>query len=293
VVSVKTVQKLKREEEILEVLVDSDESDTSEQIIITSPTNNIVNTDIHHNNVWFSQSHPGSEEKDYNDSYQEAINSMKDRRKKDIENFSSNIKDNQVDSMLLQYKELNKTESWPCSTSIYCWWCCHPFNEAPCALPYDYKDKKFHVYGIFCSPECAASYNFDNGVTEEVWERYSLLNFMYRKINNDKNIKIKLASPRQTLKIFGGSLSMKDFRLHNSNYEKTFKVIIPPMISIIPQQEYNFLDNGYSSKVNKKYVALEKNKIINNDELRLKRERPFMSSKNTLEKCMNLKLNSD
>ena len=63
------------------------------------------------------------------------------------------------------------------------------------------------------------------------------------------------------------------------------------MISIIPQQEYNFIEQGFNSHLDKKYVALQKNKICNSTELRLKRSKPFVSAKNTLEKCMNLKLN--
>ena len=194
----------------------------------------------------------------------------------------------------LQFNEANKTnDSWPLSTSIHCWWCCHPFDGAPCGLPYEYLDNKFHVYGIFCSPECAASYNFDNTTGDEIWERYSLLNFLYRKIYNDNNIKIKLASPRQILKIFGGKLTIKEFRQLNSNYLKTYKLIIPPMVSIIPQQEFNCIDKGFNSNLDKKYVTIKKTDISNNNntELRLKRSKPFISDKNTLEKCMNLKLN--
>ena len=63
------------------------------------------------------------------------------------------------------------------------------------------------------------------------------------------------------------------------------------MISIIPQQEFNFIDNGFNSKLSKKYVAIQKDKISNN-ELRLKRSKPFVPVKNTLEKCMKLKMAS-
>ena len=63
------------------------------------------------------------------------------------------------------------------------------------------------------------------------------------------------------------------------------------MISIIPQQEYNFLSEGFSSKNNKKYIAIDKNKLGGEDQLRLKRSKPFLASKNTLEKCMKLTCN--
>jgi hypothetical protein len=77
--------------------------------------------------------------------------------------------------------------------------------------------------------------------------------------------------------------------MYNSNYEKHFQIIMPPMVSIIPQQEFSFLDKGYSS-TKKKFIQIDKNKIDNLSNLRLKRSTPFIESKNTLEKCMNLTL---
>ena len=41
------------------------------------------------------------------------------------------------------------------------------------------------MYGNFCCPECAAAFNFNELDDEYVWERYSLLNYVY---NNSKNL---------------------------------------------------------------------------------------------------------
>jgi uncharacterized membrane protein len=109
---------------------------------------------------------------------------------------------------------------------------------------------------------------------------------LYKKIYNDKNIKIKLAPPKQTLKIFGGHLSIKEFRINNTNYANTYKIIIPPLVSIIPIQELTGIDNGYSSNNDKKYIVIEKDNIKEDSSLRLKRSKPFNSNKNTLDKCM-------
>ena len=112
-----------------------------------------------------------------------------------------------------------------------------------------------------------------------------MLNFLYRKIYNDNHIKIKLAPPKQTLRIFGGNLSIKDFRIHNTNYNSLYKIVMPPLVSITPVQELTSVDHGYSSKNEKKVFMIEKDKI-NDSNLKLQRSKPFNTSKNTLEKCM-------
>ena len=212
------------------------------------------------------------------------------KRQRDIEKdaFTSKTSNSTVEKCNIQFDESNKTSCWPTSTSIYCWWCCHPFTGPPCSMPCEYKDDTFRVFGIFCSPECAAAHNFeDTSYGHDIWERYSLLNFLYRKIYSNKTIKIKLAPPKQILKVFGGHLSIKEFRINNANYNKTYKLVIPPLISIIPIQELTGIDNGYSSVNDKKYfVNIDKELINDDNSLRLKRTRPFNSDKNTLDKCM-------
>jgi hypothetical protein len=215
---------------------------------------------------------------------------IKKQRESDFENLCVRPNKSAVEKCLIQFDEANRTNNWPSSTSIYCWWCCHPFSGTPCSLPSEFKLGTFIVSGIFCSPECAAAYNFDDTNSGfDLWERYSLLNFLYRKVYNDRNIKIKSAPPRQTLKIFGGNLTIKEFRSQNINYETNFKIIMPPMVSIIPLQEIMPIDKGYSSKNEKKYVYLEKDKIsISNCDtsLRLKRNKPIPHN-NALEKCLH------
>ena len=279
-----------KEKDIVDILTKDEEESTETSNNHSILENDVVHKDIQsninitHDTNWYSES--VSMEKNVAE-LDDVIEHMKNKRKKDIENVSSYQLENHVQPTLLQLKETNRMGKWPTSTSIYCWWCCHAFNGSPCSLPYEYKNDTFYVYGIFCSPECSAAYNFDNSTTDERWERYALLNLLYRKMYNDKNLKIKLAAPRQTLKIFGGSISINDFRLNNSNYEKTFKIIPQNMISIVPQQEYNFIEKGYTSTLNKKQIQVDKNSV-NSNELVLKRSKPFRSTKNPLEKCMNL-----
>lgn len=92
-----------------------------------------------------------------------------------------------------------------------CMWCCHTFETPQVHLPLQKKQDEFIVYGSFCSVHCAAAYNF-NDILEfgDTWERYSLLHSLY--FNSDNTCSIKLAPPRVSLNMFGGELSIDEFR---------------------------------------------------------------------------------
>ena len=60
---------------------------------------------------------------------------------------------------------------------------------------------------------------------------------MYSQIYDTPDLTVKLAPPRQSLKIFGGKLSIDEFRDCNTDYLKNYKIVLPPMVSIIPSLE--------------------------------------------------------
>jgi hypothetical protein len=227
-----------------------------------------------------------------NDSFQNYDTVLQNLYKKRINERinCTNYKKN-INETMIQFKQHNSDQSWPKSTNIYCHWCCHEFNDSmPCTLPTSRSGDNFYVTGCFCSPECAASYNFDdNATSSDIWHRYSLLNLLYKKLYSDIKLKIKLAPPRNVLKMFGGPLSIKEFREYNVNYDRKLVINLPPMISIIHQiEETNVEEN--SSKKNKKFVPLDDIRVKNADNsLRLKRKTPVSVSQNTLENCMSLK----
>ena len=114
----------------------------------------------------------------------------------------------------------------------------------------------------------------------EKWEQYSLLNMLYK----DKT-DIKLAVNKLCLKKFGGRFSIEHYRENNSNYAKDYKLIIPPMISIIPFIEE--ISNNDYVELDIPQIKDKFNKL--SDELKLKRSKPLPESLNTLDTCMNLK----
>ena len=189
-------------------------------------------------------------------------------------------------SSLETFKETNKKKETPLRTSIYCWWCCHPFETKPVVLPTDLIEEEFKVEGCFCCPECAAAYNHANYHQHAERSNYNLLNMLYKRYNDDSQIPIKLAPPKLCLRIFGGNLSIEEFRQNCSNYYQEFTTISAPMISIIPQIEENQVNFGASKK---KYIPLDQERIEKaNEILKLQRKKPLSETHNTLEQCMKL-----
>lgn len=202
--------------------------------------------------------------------------------------MEQNRKKKNIKPIMFYYNEFNKRKEWPKFSNIKCLWCCHNFDCPPCAIPIKLKHGTFYVYGNFCSKECAASYNFDSNEDKSIiWERYTLLNYLYSIIEDEPNLTIKMAPSRLTLESFGGYLDIKEFR--NTGSVKEYNIIYPPMVSIIPSVE-----EKYKDKLKRKenyYIPLDKERIKKaNNDLRLKRKKPI-SNKNTLENCMRLKYN--
>ena len=208
--------------------------------------------------------------------------------KEEDESKTNRIIKKNLKNIMYEFINANNNKIWPDSTNIYCWWCCHPFDGPPCAIPEYYKKEKFYVNGCFCNFNCATSYNFSKN-DDNMWERYSLLNLMYKKLYNHKFVKINLAPPREILKIFGGYLSIEEFRENSLRNEKTYMVIKPPLISIIPKIEENISSTSKNFKNN--YPLVNEsilNKTQNN--LKLKRNKPVTNPNSTLQSFMDLKI---
>ena len=192
--------------------------------------------------------------------------------------MSKSLKD-----VLVPFQDFNKTNIWPKKTSIACYWCCHEFDTVPIPIPVKYENKKFRVYGCFCSYNCAAAYIFDSQ-KYDMWSQYSLLNFMYKKLHPKSKIdKIDISPPRYILKKFGGFASIEEYREDLIN-EKSYNIVQPPMISLVPQVEENsYVWNGKKS-VNKflNYGKEEEDNLI------LKRKEPIYKKKTTLMDYLNM-----
>jgi len=142
-----------------------------------------------------------------------------------VEQFSLySVTNNEADTT--ETKQLPHTKN-----IIKCFWCCHSFSSEVCYLPIYLKDEEYVVYGTFCSPECCAAYNFNDTVQfGNPSERYSLLHSLY--YDQYKGKKIQLAPSRLSLQIFGGKLSIEDFRKLTRKKDYKYSISISPIRTV-------------------------------------------------------------
>ena len=148
-----------------------------------------------------------------------------------------------------------------------CFWCTYEFDNPVIFIPKCIKNDSYHVYGNFCSPECACSYLFNEHIDDSTkFERYQLLNYMYCSVYDYKK-NIKLApNPYYTLEKYMGNLTIQEYRKLLQN-ERLLILIDKPLTKIFPElhednNEYDVgLNNKYSfkkSSINKKNDKINK-----------------------------------
>lgn len=191
-----------------------------------------------------------------------------------------------VVELLKDFEMKSKASEWPLTTNIACYWCCHKFNSVPFGIPVKFYHGKFHVYGCFCSLECAAAYNFNYGDSlDEVWERYNLINLLSRKLGHVN--KVKNSPNRLALKMFGGHMEIDEFRKFVES-NKVLNVNFPPMTTLTQQvEELNECDINSEYR----YIPIDNERINKyKEKLTLRRTKPVTDFKNTLDHMMNLKI---
>jgi hypothetical protein len=182
-------------------------------------------------------------------------------------NKLNNKKENKVDVNNQEYNrkrgffkvlgEFIENEEWLHSTSVCCWWCCHTFDTVPIGMPCYYNNSihKFRVKGVFCNFSCMIAYKDDqkiNNINHNI-------NFLYSKMTGtiSPNCVLKSAPSRYTLKMFGGQLTIDEFR-YNFTENKIYKMVEYPM----------FISNDYMEEIDIKNIKRANHKLFdeNNSE---------------------------
>jgi hypothetical protein len=127
------------------------------------------------------------------------------------------------------FERLSELTTYPLEkkTNICCWWCRHPFDVTPRVLPTKYKDGVFSYTGNFCSWACVRAYASKD---KSICNRYkqNLLATFLMRLYKDGNTTGKpfspgngIAPPYQALNIFGGDMTITEFRESSDKFEYT------------------------------------------------------------------------
>ena len=95
-------------------------------------------------------------------------------------------------------------------------------------IPLRYDNNVFHCYGDFCSFECCGRYIIDNYHNNDLFNKFTLLNNLYNQTYKTVNKSIQIAPNRLLLKMFGGPLTLEEYKKENINsYDINILPIIP------------------------------------------------------------------
>lgn len=194
-------------------------------------------------------------------------------------------KESRHENVISVLKDFDKNKSWPEKTNIKCWWCCHNFDDTPVGVPIKIYDNIFYLKGCFCSFNCCLSYVNDNKNMYKYDSIYPLIKSLRAKLTKKHlNDPLTPAPPRECLDIFGGELSIEEFRSINDDY--IFKRVNYPMKIIIEQIE----KLNIKPTVNKIVIKEAQNEInedlINQAQIRISKNKEMKTVSNTLDKFL-------
>ena len=149
---------------------------------------------------------------------------------KNINNGTRILKDT-----MTEFININEN-NWPVKSCVNCWWCKHSFDCRPCFIPKKYLNGVFSVYGCFCSFNCALAYLIDENIYCKS-TIISLLKYMHRIIYPGVSDNIEPSPSWKVLSCFGGILEIDEYRKNLNNKLVEYKLIFPPITSIIPKVE--------------------------------------------------------
>jgi hypothetical protein len=189
-------------------------------------------------------------------------------------------------TLLVQFQTSEEIRTIPDRTSVACFWCCHSFDWKPVVLPVRDQGEYIQVQGNFCCPECAMAHLFESKQDSYArWEQLSLLNRIYSTGNP-----IRPAPVKQILKLFGGPLTIDEYRGMIRNGKLRVDIHLPPMVSLLATMDTKPID-FYDVSLTKNVMETVKERLAKAEEvLKLKRTKPLKAWESTLDACINLKV---
>jgi len=117
-----------------------------------------------------------------------------------------------------------------------CFWCMSHFDNPPIYIPKGEMNGNYSVYGCFCTPQCAVAHLCNENIESSVkWERYSMINNIYKCVYNYiDNIK-PAPSPFYILDKFYGDLSIEEYRQMNCDNKNVMMIVEKPLTRVLPE----------------------------------------------------------
>lgn len=269
--TIKSSTKIEKNKDIDEQIIlhiplyDEEESSSSEKNVFTMKDNS-ESEDDEQTTLRLSQN---TSESDVTNNYILKIKNLKtELKKKDvlikklknsINLTKTDVYDNHIGiskdtkMKMMNLKLINIKDNLPVvvdKTDISCWWCTYNFDTIPCFIPDRYINDKYYVFGCFCNYSCALAYNINMG-DYRITLRSSLIKKLYSHIFSSSE-PIPMAPPRELLQKYGGSLTIDEFRDKSNLCTKNFKMLLPPLIPLLPMVEESQRDLKTTSLKNKK-----------------------------------------
>lgn len=191
-------------------------------------------------------------------------------------------------TLLIQFKDSSEIRTIPQHSDSACFWCCHTFINRPVVLPIRDAGDYLIVTGNFCSPECSTAYLFD--IKQDSHTRWEQLSLLHRIYSDSCQGKIHPAPPRTSLSLFGGPLSIQEYRSLIQSHKVRIDIHLPPMVSILATMDTKPID-FYDTSLTKNVTETVKERLQKAEEvLRLRRTKPLKAWESTLDACINLKI---
>lgn len=192
--------------------------------------------------------------------------------------------------LMVQYKNNPGQKEIPKSVDIACFWCAHTFDGQPCIIPEREVHGVYMIYGNFCCPQCAFAYLLQETLDPHVrWERIALLHRIYDKEGKGRMFP---APCRESLKLFGGPLTIDSYRATIDRHYVRVDIHMPPMVSILGSIDTKPID-FFDSSIRNTIVggSLQKENTVRAQEgLRLKRSKPLKNKESTLDSVMSINI---
>ena len=151
-----------------------------------------------------------------------------------------------------------------------CFWCTYDFGNPPVYIPKHEMKGTYHVYGCFCSPECAVAFLMNENIDSSIkFERYYLINYIYSKIYNYNNNIKPAPNPHYMLEKYYGNLTIQEYRSLFKN-ESLYLVLDKPLTRTLPElyednDEFIINNKLISSNTYNMKKKKTKNNILNDN----------------------------